>query len=180
MPHFKQAGCSKYALEALRQQIQLKVLSPNLAHQVKWHRFVNTRGGMGRNIPCNLYNEHVHKLVKIIIQNMGSNLTEQSLQRAVSPLCTICKYFDAIAHVPVPTIAHSSKSDVQDTAKVVSIVLSQNLVKQTGVRFHRSFTNIRINPLDKWKKKNTELWIQSRRKSLESTKEGLGRWRMKY
>ena len=75
MPHFKQAGCSKYALEALRQQIQLQVLSPNLAHQVKWHHFVNTRGGMGRNIPCDLYNEHVNKLVKIIIQNMGSNLT---------------------------------------------------------------------------------------------------------
>ena len=177
MPHFKQAGCSKYALEALRQQIQLKVLSPNLAHQVKWHRFVNTRGGMGKNIPFDLYNEHVNKLVGIITQNMGSNLTEQSLQRAVrcvSPLCAICKHFDAIARVPVPTIAHSSKSDVQDTAKVVSIVLSQNLVKQTGVRFHISFTNIRINPLDKWKKKNTELWIQIKKEEFGKYK---GRFR---
>lgn len=34
-------------------------LSPNLAHQVMWHRFVNTKGGMGKNIPCDLYNEHV-------------------------------------------------------------------------------------------------------------------------
>lgn len=98
MPHFKATGCTKYSLEALRLQIQLQTVSPNLAHQITWHRFVNTRGGMGNNIPCDLYNEHVNKLVKIIIQNMGSNLTEQSLQRAVrcvSPLNAICKTFDA-------------------------------------------------------------------------------------
>ena len=37
-----------------------------LAHQVMWHRFVNTKGGMGKNIPCDLYNEHVNRLVKYI------------------------------------------------------------------------------------------------------------------
>ena len=72
--HFRASECTKYALEVLRLQIQLKVLSPNLSHQIKWHRFVNTRGGLGMNIPCDLYNEHVNKLIKLIIQNMGSNL----------------------------------------------------------------------------------------------------------
>lgn len=53
LPHFVQDGRRKYALEALRLQFQVNaVLSPNLAHQVKWHRFVNTKGGLGRNIPC--------------------------------------------------------------------------------------------------------------------------------
>ena len=163
LPHFKVSGCSKYALEALRLQIQLQVLSPNLAHQLKWHRFVNTQGGIGKNIPCDLYNEHVNKLIKTIIQNMGSNLTEQSLQRAVrcvSPLSAICKHFDAICHVPVTTTAHSSKSDMPDTAKVVSIVLQQNLLKEIGVRCHRSFPNMSLNPLDKWKKKDTEMWVK--------------------
>lgn len=60
MPHFKVAGHTKYALQALRIQMQVNVnLSPNLAHQVMWHRFVNVRGGLGRNIPCDLHNEHV-------------------------------------------------------------------------------------------------------------------------
>ena len=39
MPHFKAAGHTKYALEALRLLMQVNItLSPNLAHQVMWHR----------------------------------------------------------------------------------------------------------------------------------------------
>lgn len=80
LPHFKFAGRHKYALEALRLQFQVNVvLSPNLAHQVKWHRFVNTKGGMGRNIPCDLHNEHMNKPIKFTIANMGSNLTAVSI-----------------------------------------------------------------------------------------------------
>ena len=37
MPHFRDSGCTKYCLEALKLQIQLQVLSPNLVHQIKWH-----------------------------------------------------------------------------------------------------------------------------------------------
>jgi len=132
MPHFKASGCSKYALEALKLQMQLQILSPNLAHQITWHRFVNTHGRLGNNIPCDLYNEHANKLVKVIIQNMGSNLTENSLQRAVrcvAPLNTICKNFDAAINVPITTSAHSTKSDISDIGKVVSTVLQQKLLK---------------------------------------------------
>ena len=74
LPHFKESGYTKYSFEALRLQFQVKcILPPQLAHQVMWDRFVNTRGGMGRNIPCDLYNEHVVKLIKEIITNMGAN-----------------------------------------------------------------------------------------------------------
>lgn len=53
MPHFMASGSTKYSLEAFRLQLQTKVvLSPNIAHQVKWNRFVNIKGGSGRNIPC--------------------------------------------------------------------------------------------------------------------------------
>ena len=74
LPHFRASKHTKYSLEAFRLQLQVKVvLSPNLAHQVKWNRFVNTKGGLGRNIPCDLFND---KQIKCIIQNMGPNLTE--------------------------------------------------------------------------------------------------------
>ena len=88
----------KYSLAALNIQFKTSAtLSPNAARQVMWHRFVNSKGGMGNNIPCDLYNEHINKLVKHIIQNMGPNLTEKSLQRAVrsvSTLHSICTAFD--------------------------------------------------------------------------------------
>ena len=70
LPHFRSSGSHKYALEALRLQLQTTVsLSPNLLHQVTWHRFVNTKGRMGQNIPCDLYNEHVNKLIKYNYDN---------------------------------------------------------------------------------------------------------------
>ena len=70
------------------------VLSPHLAYHILWDRFINTKGGMGKNIPCDLYNEHVNKLLKEVIANMGSNLTEVALRRAaqsVSAIQAICQ-----------------------------------------------------------------------------------------
>ena len=167
MLHFKAAGHTKYGLEALRLQFQLQVLSASLAHQIMHHRFVNTRGGLGNNIPCDLYNEHVNKQVKIIIQNMGSNLTEASLQRAVrcvSTLHAICKHFDAAAQVPAVTSAHSTKSDMLDIGKVVSVVLQNNLLKkQDTPRKHHFFPGININPLDKLDREKLKAWIEKKK-----------------
>ena len=59
-----------------------------------WDRFVNTKGGIGNNIPCDLYNEFVNKTIKQIIANMGSKFTEKSLlrsARAVTTLRNICE-----------------------------------------------------------------------------------------
>ena len=80
--HFYAGGRTKYSWEALRLQFQLVALPPALAHQLKWNRFVNMHGGQGRNIPCDLHNEHINKLFKEIVRNMGANLTEQSVTRA--------------------------------------------------------------------------------------------------
>ena len=69
-----------------------QVCYPPSWHKVMWHRFVNTRGGLGRNIFCDLYNEHVNKLLKMIA-NMGSNPIKEALQRSarsVSTLQAVC------------------------------------------------------------------------------------------
>ncbi len=166
LPHFKESGRTKYSWEALRLLIQLKTLSLNLSHQIQWNRFVNTRGGLGNNIPCDLYNEYVNKLVKTIIQNMGSNLTEESLHRAVrcvSPLNAICKNFDAATLVPVITSAHSTKSEAGDIGIVVSLVLRHNLLKQMAPRHHQSFPNMKLNPLYNWDRKKTKTWIKEKK-----------------
>ena len=121
LPHFRTVGCTKYALDAFRLHIQLKTMSTNLAHQVKRHQFVNTRGGPGMNIPCDLHNEHVNTVVTLIIRNMSPNLTEQALQWAVwciSPLVEICRGFDTSSQVPIITSAHSTNSDVANIGRL--------------------------------------------------------------
>ena len=97
MLHFYAGRKTKYALEALRLQFQLTSLQPYLAHQLTWGRFINTHGGSGRNPPCDLHNEHVNKLFKEIVCNMGANFTEEASTRAahsVSSLEKMAKTFD--------------------------------------------------------------------------------------
>jgi len=88
-------------------------LPPAVSHQLTWSRFINKRGGPGNNIPCDLHNE----LFKEIIANMGSNFTEQSIQRSarsVSALHDLAETFDRESHTTVTTTAHSTKSDDND------------------------------------------------------------------
>ena len=144
--------------------------SPNLAHQVTWHRFVNVSGGAGNNIPCDLFNEHVNKLLKHIIRNMGSNLTESAIQRAarsVTCLKQICDSFDSKSGVPYRTTAHSTRCDKTDVKKVVRTVLDNKLLTKVGSREHRSFKDMKLNPLHKWDVKKTEKWIKDKIKEYQ-------------
>ena len=176
LPHFRASKHTKYSLEAFWLQLQVKVvLSPNLAHQVKWNRFVNTKGGLGRNIPCDLFNEHINKQIKCIIQNMGPNLTEASLQRAIrciAPLEDISKQFDKESGVPITTSAHSTMSDVTDICKVIPVVLQQKLITPVSSRAHRSFPNMSANPLHKWDRNSTIIWIKKTKKEYIKYKGG--------
>ena len=93
---FSASRRTKYALEALQLQFQLATLPPHLVHHLMWGRFVNTRSGVGNNIPCDLFNEHVNKLFKEVIGNMGSNFTEQSsstVAKALSSLAVVAENF---------------------------------------------------------------------------------------
>lgn len=167
LPHFIVANCRKYALEALRLQFQVKaVLSPHLAHHILWDRFINTKGGMGRNIPCDLHNEHMNKMLKEVIANMGSNLTEVALHRAaqsVSAIKAICQRFDKISGVPFGTQAHSMRSDEKDVARVMMTVLKQKLFATSQGRKHHSYPKIHTNPLWSWKHEKTESWIEAKK-----------------
>ena len=100
-------------------QFQLATLSPSLSHHLKWGSFVvNTHGGLGRNIPCDLFNEHMNKLFREIINSMGANMTASAIDWLVllPPYVTL-ETFDSKSNVPVPT-THSTKSG-QDVDKVV-------------------------------------------------------------
>ena len=103
---------TKYAWDALKLQFQLAVLPPSLSHQVKWGRFVNTHGGPGHNIPCDLFNKQLNKLFKDINDNMRSNITDEAVKQAaqsVTGLRNIRDAFDADTKVSSQTTAHSTK-----------------------------------------------------------------------
>lgn len=145
--HFYNSRRTKYALEALRLQLQLASLPLPLAHQLKWNRFVNTHGGPGHNLPCDLHNEHVNKLLKEIIRNMGANLKEEALTRAarsVTLLRTITSTFDKESSIPAATTAHSTCSAEDDIQRVVSVLMKKTGFKSTATSKTLTFQNSQL------------------------------------
>ncbi len=62
---FKSSRHKNYAIEAFTMLSQYYfVLSPQLAEQLKWSRFINNHGKCGRNISMDLYMEHLNQLCK--------------------------------------------------------------------------------------------------------------------
>ena len=158
--HFYGNGRTKYSWEALRLQLQLLSLPSTLSEQIKWNRVINTHGGLGRNIPCDLHNEHVNKLFKEVITNMGANLTDTAMHRAARAVTTlhhIRTNFDKVSGVPVNTSAHSTRSDDTDVLRVACVVQRE---KVTPGR-HNSGHKIPANPLTKVNKESLLSWIET-------------------
>ena len=162
--HFYENGRTKYSWEALRLQLQLISLPSTLSKQLKWNRFVNTHGGLGRNIPCDLHNKHVNKLFKEVIANMGANLTDTAMQRTARAITTLHhkrSNFDKVSGVPVGTSAHSTRPDGTDVLRVTSVVHKEQILRVTPGRHHCSHM-VPANPLAKLKKESLIAWIDKK------------------
>ena len=174
--HFYASGRTKYSWEALRLQLQLLSLPTTISKQIKWSRFVNTHGGLGRNIPCDLHNEHVNKMFKEIITNMGANLTDESMQRAARAVTTLHRIrakFDKESGIPVGTTAHTTRPDDSDVLRVTSVVCREKLLEIKPRRCHTRF-QITTNPLSRLKKDALETWIDKKIKQTLKYREPQG------
>ena len=79
---FKAAQRKNYCCEAFALLAQIKfILSPRLTQQLTWSRFINTRGGKGHNIPCDLYMEHLNRVLKDGIIGLSANKSERAITR---------------------------------------------------------------------------------------------------
>ena len=175
--HFYCDRRTKYAWEALKLQFQLATLPPSLSLQLKWGRFVNTHGGEGHNIPCDLHNEHLNKLFKDIVHSMGSNLTEHSMRRAARSVTSLCKIrdaFDTESKVPVPTSAHSCKDDYNDVIKVVEVLLKNSVLDVQKGRKHSQFSNINMNPFFGLNFESMFQWIEKKKSEILKLKIACG------
>ena len=69
---FKVTNHHKYAFLGLRYKAcELALLSPQRWHQLQWNRFINNKGGVGRNISIDLRLEHINKVMKNLIKSQG-------------------------------------------------------------------------------------------------------------
>lgn len=79
---YKAYGHSSYAYSTFLLTVQMNAtLSPQIAHNLMWNRFWNTRGGKGHNIPLDLHLEHLNGFLKSFLKGLGPNLNEISAAR---------------------------------------------------------------------------------------------------
>jgi hypothetical protein len=74
LPFFINSGWKNYSIEALNLLHQYHFSLPPLqAQQPIWSRFINTQGVKGRNIPVDLHQEHLNKVIKDMVNDLSAN-----------------------------------------------------------------------------------------------------------
>lgn len=91
-----------YAKDALHLLHQYMYELSQQSEQLLFNRFVNTHGGLGRNISADLHMEHLNKIVKDGISRMSSSKSEKAiirLSKAIGTLSPVLDKFDEANHI---------------------------------------------------------------------------------
>lgn len=87
-------------------------MSPQLAYRVTWGKFVNWRGGAGRNIEGDVVQEISNRSSKNVVQGMGPNKTKEAIQhasQAEAGIHEIINNFDDNSWVTPQSSCHKNK-----------------------------------------------------------------------
>ena len=144
------------------------LLSPRKAAQLKWSRFINTKGRRGGNISCDLHLEHLNRRLKGGIRNLHSNACNVNesiypcravnrVARSIGVLHDICTTFEQQNNVKAESDKHNTPSFMKDTKNVLEVLEELDVFKQEAHKKHSSFSNLNMilqqcpsHYLDKW------------------------------
>lgn len=147
--HFKAANKHKYAYACLRLQVQLQcLLTPRLAHQLVWNRFVNNKGKPDTNVELDRENEHRNKAIKQECRGFHGKITDKSIKRvgqAAQSIETILKAVDRESHVRGASGKHSAVNANEDILSLVDMLHQERVFDSTN-------TNRRIHVLPDFQK----------------------------
>ena len=143
LPMFHNTGRKNYAKEALNiVYLHDYLLPPRLAAQIIWSRFVNVHGYRGKNIPCDLHNEHLNRLCKEAVRSLGSNKKENAIirvSRALGTIFPVLDTFDEENDVTPPTGRHKVASATRDRDIMLSELMRNKVFNHYPQRRHSAF-----------------------------------------
>ena len=107
LPICKSADRRNFAIEVIKMLCQYEFeLPPQQAQELIWSRFISTHASPGHNIPEDLHQEHLNRVIKDAIRDLGANKTEVAKVRAGKALGTldpVLRKFDAERNHQVTT-----------------------------------------------------------------------------
>ena len=164
LPIFHNSGRRNYANEAFLFLCQYYYdLPQQQAEQMLYSRFVNTKGVRGRNIPLDLYQEHLNRLCKECVKGLGSNKTKESIVRcskALGILEEMLDNFDEHNNVSILSGAHQPLSCHQDVELIIKQLQQSRIFDIIPNRKHQHFKKPK-NVLHAKSKEDIMLWLCS-------------------
>ena len=163
LPIFQQKGRFNYAKEAFLLIAQTNYLSERKITELKWSRTVNTHGRLGKNIPIDLYMEHLNRQLKYMMGNLHSNINPMSIQRVAKSLGTvhnICETFSKQAEVPANKGYVSYPSFQDDFDKILQQLQEEEVFKVKENRTLESYSSQPLMSHIKWA--NIKKWLKER------------------
>lgn len=134
--------------------------SPRIAHQLRWNRTVNVRGGLGNNIEMDLQMEFFNKKYKEAVQEACGNLLESTIARhsqMVGIKKDLKKTFDKLVCKRTKMRAKVKNVRKSDINKLASQLTAEKLFDEELGRFHPGLKGFGVttqfNSLPKFEKR---------------------------
>ena len=141
--HFRVTGKFKYAYQILRFLAQTKcLLSPRLAHQLTWNRFINLKGKPHTNVEMDRVMEHRNKLFKQECRSFHGKVTGKSIARvgqAADSLNHILYCADKAANVKKPPGQHKKVTAKDDVIALAALMHKEQIFSHKAGRKLHSF-----------------------------------------
>ena len=147
LPIFLGSHRTNYTCEVLNMLYQhTYALPPRLSAELLWSRFVNVHGRPGKNIPADLHMEHLNRLAKGAMKNLGANKTEKAISRvgrALGTLGPLLDHFDGENAIIPVSGAHCRASTDKDRNIIVGELVRTKVFTTVTGRKHQTFPHPR-------------------------------------
>lgn len=149
--YFQHGKHSNYVKEAIMLQALVNATaSQHLAAQITWSRVVNTKGGLGANIPVDLHTEHLNRALKTAIAGTGANVAPKTILqcgKSLKGLMNVVQNYDQEHGIHKVSSMHTRSSLLKDQDAVLNELLNKSTVfDYVPGRKHHSFSSISPNP----------------------------------
>ncbi len=162
--HFKAAKKPKYSYQVLRLLAQIQCfLSPCLAYELKWNRFVNKTGEPKSNIEVDRELEHQNRVFKEHCGGMRGKVTSKSIDRISRSAQIIDVLLTAINHqanVNKPSGKHVKKNKKDQIDLAIELHRDNVFEFQPG-RKHFHFPDFQSSVLSTLNAPDLFKWIKS-------------------
>ncbi|XP_011679955.2 uncharacterized protein LOC105445739 [Strongylocentrotus purpuratus] len=163
--YFKRTHRTKYSFQSLRLLAQVEcMLSPRLAFELTWNRFVNKEGKADTNKEVDRENEHQNKVLKGECKQFNGKISEASVERVshsaqeIEEILVTC---DNVSHVQRKKGLHAGKDTTGDVQKLATAMHKERIFQEKQSRRHHAFPSYPKNPLTQLDLPDLQRWMKA-------------------